>query len=94
MWVVECLCFVFCVYDILVFLRVPVAQSRLANSFGASPLWPDVHKMFFRFPVTWCCTNVGMSCLDLDCLWCICFYTQKQALSFSVVWAEEEKQTF
>lgn len=68
-----------------------MAQSRLANSFGASPLWPDVHKMFFRFPVTWCCTNVGMSCLDLDCLWCICFYTQKQALCFSVVWAEEEK---
>lgn len=77
MWVVECLCLVFCVYDTLVFLRMPVAQSRLANGFGASPLWPDVHKMFFRFPVIWCCTNVEMSCLGLDCLWCLLFLYAK-----------------
>lgn len=93
MWVVKCLCLVFRVYDNLVFLRMPVAQSRLANGFGAFPLWPDVHKMFFGFPVIWCCTNVEMSCLGLDC-GVSCFCLQKQALFFSVVWAEEEKHIF
>lgn len=67
------LCLVSCLYDNLVFLRMPVAQSRLANGFGASPLWPEVHKVFFRFPVIWCCTNVEMSCLGLDSLWCLLF---------------------
>lgn len=71
---------VFCAYDNLVFLRMPVAQSRLANGFGASPLWPDVHKMFFRFPVIWCCTNVEMSCLGLDRLWCLFVFICKNKL--------------
>lgn len=77
MWVVECLCLVACVYDNLVFLIMPVSQSRLANGFGASPLWLDVHKVFFRFPVIWSCTNVEMSCLGLDCLWCLLFLFAK-----------------
>lgn len=63
LWVVEYLCSMFSVYDNLVFLRMPVAQSRLANGLGVSPLWPDICKILFRFLVTWCCTNVEMTLL-------------------------------
>lgn len=77
---VEYLCSVFSVYDNLVFLRMPVAQSRLANGFGVSPLWPDVHRILFRFPVTWCCTNVERSLLLRSRLWCLLFLFTKASL--------------
>lgn len=69
----------FFVYGVLVFLKIPVAYSRLVNRLGVSPLWLYIWRLFFfSFPVT-CCTNVWIILLLRSSLFVVSFLFTKMS---------------